>query len=277
MSRIIHVLNGDSTASILAKSRIPGDVIVWRELLCDGPIGNPVGSDEFWKERYAYFEHVLGVSKLEYFDRIIKEIIKLGDLPKFSEVVLWFEYDLFCQVNMLALCSYLLQNYRKDLTYYLICTGEVKGKQRLQSLSDFSPDAFIELYENKVKLTKNNLLFAEQCWNIYMESDKKKLMDFNFDQCTKFSYLQIAMDQHLQRFSAENGLDQIENKILEIIGNSALKSDEIVQTLLNWQHEHTVYGFGDKQYYMYLKRLNAYYEIRDSKYYLNTLAEKLMV
>ena len=76
MNSVVHVLNGDSTVPTLAKSRISGDVIVWRELLCDGPIKKTIGSDEFWKERYAFFENEIGISKLEYF-RIIYDVIKL--------------------------------------------------------------------------------------------------------------------------------------------------------------------------------------------------------
>ncbi len=275
MNNTIHVLNGDSTVPIFAKSQIPGDVIVWRELLCEGPIHTIVGSDKFWKERYAYFENELSVSKLEYFDKTIKELVKLEDLPKLSEVVLWFEYDLFCQVNLLALCSYLLQYYRKDLTYYLVCAGKVKDKVHLQPLSDFSPDEFATLYGRKIKLTKNNLLFAEKCWNIYVENDIERLKNFDFDQCVKFRYLQDAMNQHIQRFPTENGLNQIENKIIEIIDSSSLSAIEIVQKLLIWQREHTVYGFGDVQYFMYLKKLNKYYEIKDSKFYLNEVGEKI--
>ena len=277
MNDIIHVLNGDSTVQILAKSGIPGDVIVWRELLCEGPVNFTVGSDEFWKDRYDYFENEIGVSKLTYFDKTIKEIIKLEDLSKFSEVVLWFEYDLFCQVNLLALCTYLLQNYRKDLTYFLVCSGKVKEKEQMHALSDFPPAEYSTLYKNKVKLTKHNLLFAEQCWNIYTENNEDKLKEFDFNKCIKFNYLQNAMDQHLQRFPKGNGLNQIENKIIEIIKTSALTSNEIVRSLLVWQKEHTLYGFGDIQYFMYLKKLNGYYEIKDSKYYLNAVADKLQV
>ena len=275
MNNVVHVLNGDSTMPTFAKSRIPGDVIVWRELLCDGPVKNTIGSDEFWKERYAFFESELGISKLEYFDKTIKEIIKIEDLPKSCELVLWFEYDLFCQINLLAACTYLLQYYRKDLTYYLVCNGKFKEKEGLQSLSDFSTKGYINLYENKIKLTKHNLLYAEKCWNVYIENKQEKLKTFDFNQCNKFNYLQLAMDQHLQRFTKENGLNQIENKIVEIIKDSAKTSDEIVQELLIWQEENTVYGFGDIQYFMYLKRLNEYYKIRDSKYYLNDVAKKL--
>ena len=75
--------------------------------------------------------------------------------------------------------------------------------------------------------------------------------------------------QPANRFPDEKGLNEIQYKILEIINTSVFSDSEIVKELLLWQHANTVYGFGDLQYFNYLKWLNDYYEILDSKYYLN--------
>ena len=94
MAKVLHILNGDSTASILKQTSIEGDIVVWREMLCEGPLCKEVGSDEFWMQRYDYFKDELGVSKLEYFDKTIREIVQLEEVSDYNEVVLWFEYDL---------------------------------------------------------------------------------------------------------------------------------------------------------------------------------------
>ncbi len=277
MNKTIHVLNGDSTAQNLAKSSIKGTVVVWREMLCEGPLCKDVGSDEFWKKRYVFFEKELGISKLVYFDRTIKEIIKLEDLSACKEVVLWFEYDLFCQVNLLAACTYLVKNFRKDVKFSLICVGRVQGKESLQSLSEYSPLEYENLFENRAKLTKNNLLFANDCWNVYVKNNEEEMKQFNFNKSSKFHYLQQAIHQHLQRFPNEIGLNQIENKILETIHSKALTENEIVNILLIWQQEDTIYGFGDLQFFLYLKRINKYYKIKDSRYYLNDFGKSVVL
>jgi len=275
MANILHIANGDCTAEILGKTSIPGDILVWRELLCEGPNCNEVGSDDFWKQRFTFFENEIGVSKLDYFDKTIKEILKIEDAPKGTEVVLWFEFDLFCQINLIALCSYILLNYRKDCTFSLVCTGYVKGKDRLQSLSDFNIEEFSELYENRINLSKTNLEFAFECWKVYVENDIEKLKSFNFKH-RKFMYLQEAINQHLKRFPTEIGLDEIELKILEIIKSEALTDKEIVYELLIWQQNETVYGFGDLQYFLTLQKLNNYYTINDGKYFVTNEAKKLL-
>ena len=243
MTRTLHVLNGDSTAEILENSEIKGDVIVWRELLCDGPLHKNVGSDEFWLNRYTFFENELGVERLEYFDKTIKEIVKLEDVSAYNEVVLWFEFDLFCQVNLLALCTYLLDNYVKKTNYYLVCTGKEERKEQLQSLSNYSSEEYSTLFNNKILLSKTNLEYAKECWNVFVKNDFEQLKNFNFNQSSKFKYLQLAMNQHLLRFPSENGLNQISTKILEIINSNSFSEIDIVKNLLIWQNEQTVYGF----------------------------------
>lgn len=269
MGKTVHVLNGDAILPIFEKSGIQGDVVIWRELLCDGPLDAIVASDDFWKKRYVFFENEIGVAKLEYFDKTIKEIIKLEDLAEYIEVVLWFEFDLFCQVNLIALCSYLLQNYRKDVAYYLVCTGKVRGKEKFQSLTDFTSEEFRKLYENKLKITKNNLTYAKESWEVYVKNNEDELKAFDFSKCSKFKYLQLAINQHLLRFPAKTGLNQIDSKILEIINYNVFSEKEIIRNLLAWQQENTIYGFGDLQYLRYLKKLKKHYTIKDSKYYSN--------
>ena len=151
----------------------------------------------------------------------------------------------------------------------MACTGNEEGKEQLQSLSDYSPSEFKQLFENKITLSKSNLIFAKESWEIYVENNLKKLKEFDFNQNSKFKYLQQAINQHLLRFPGGNGLNQISTKILTIINSNTLSEKEIVLNLLKWQDEETVYGFGDVQYYLYLKKLEQYYTIKEELYYLN--------
>ena len=111
-------------------------------------------------------------------------------------------------------------------------TGKVKGKSQLQSLLDFSLNEFGNLYENKVRISKSNLVYADQCWHVFAENNYEKLQEFNFNKSKKFAYFQLAINQHLKRFSDEKGLNEIDYKILETINNEALTENEIVRNLL---------------------------------------------
>ncbi len=276
MTKILHILNGDSTYAIFKESSISGDVVICREMLCEGTVVKDVGSDQFWKERYSYFKNEFGVDKLDYFDKTLKEIIKLQDVSDYREVVLWFEYDLFCQINLMALATYLLKSYRKDIKYFLVCTGKEKGKTQLLSLADYSPKEYEDLYQNKIKLSRNDLLFAQIVWEIYSENDADSLKSFDFNQSKKFIYLQAAIDQHLMRFKDENGLNQIDHKILSIIDTGIQNEKQLINKLLIWQKKETVYGFGDMQYINYIKKLKSFIIIENGKMKLNQKGKEIV-
>jgi hypothetical protein len=269
MANSLHIVNGDNTAQLLSKSSIKGDVVVWREMLCEGPVIKDVGTDQFWKIRYKFYENELGIKKLDYFDRSIKEIIKLEDLKGYKEVVLWFEYDLFCQVNLMALCSYLINSYRKDIRYFLISTGKDDNKSELQSLADYSPESFDKLYRSKIKPNKNDLHFARKCWSVFVKKNLKEFQNYSFQTNAKFQYFEPTMNQQILRFPKENGFNQIQNKILDIIHSSESNKNEILKKMLLWQKNETIYGFGDMQYDLYLKKLEPYYFKDNNRLKLN--------
>jgi len=271
MNSSIHVLNDEKTAQQFEQVDLLGERVVFKEVLNEGPLHKDVGSDAFFKLRYAYFEQEYQIDKLTYFDKSIKPLVQLEDGSSYNEVVLWFEYDLFCQINMLAVCAYLLKNYRKDNRYFLVCVGNKKGEKNLQTLSDYSSEEYLELYANKVKLTRNDLVFANECWNVFVRNNKDEIAKFNFNKSSKFPYLQKALKQHLERFPKKNGLNQIENKIIDIINSGNFTSNEILKKILDWQRNKTVYGFGDVQYLKHLNKLKNYYTIKDGKYYLNEI------
>jgi len=276
MLKTVHILNGDSTAEILKESGISGDRIVWREVLCEGALSVTVGNDEFWGLRYAYFEEELQVNRLDYYDKVIKELIQIEDLTQYDEVVLWFEYDLFCQVNLMGLCTYLLHHYTKSSTYHLVCVGKEKNNADLMTLADYSSQDFEKLYEERIKLTRHDLLFAKECWEVYVANEIQALKQFDFKKNKKFKYFQLTMKQHLKRFSDSDALNQIDSKILQTIQTNAYTKRNILKALLTWQKKETVYGFGDLQYDRYLEKLAPFYEIKNDTYYLNDKGENIL-
>jgi hypothetical protein len=38
MNNILHVLNGDATLNVFERTSFEGDIMVWREVLSEGPV-----------------------------------------------------------------------------------------------------------------------------------------------------------------------------------------------------------------------------------------------
>jgi hypothetical protein len=50
MKEILHILNGDATLSSFEQTGLDGDIMVWREVLSEGPVEENIASGTFWKK-----------------------------------------------------------------------------------------------------------------------------------------------------------------------------------------------------------------------------------
>ncbi len=155
--------------------------IVFHENFSEGAVSKDVGSDEFWKKRYSFYKEKYKISKLDYYDMTIREFVKFQDVSEFDEIFLLFNTDISNQINMLAICSYLLQSFRKDVKYSLVY---------IDSNSDKNTS------KNKINLSRTNLEFAQEFWNVFAGKKIEKVKEINFNKSPKFPHLQNAMDSY---------------------------------------------------------------------------------
>jgi len=255
---ILHITNGDSTTNYLRKLNFQGDFITWREMLCEGKTSTDVGSEHFWKSRFDFLKQSYKVTKKQFIDLTLKEYRNLCNHKSQEEIVLWFEYDLFCQINMIAVISW-LKRYRKGRKISLVCSGEVKGSNKLLGLAELTEKQLKEQYQNKTELTIDDIEYADYVWQLYCSDNPIKLQNvYQYQQNTTFKYLIDSLLVHLQRFpSIGNGLNNVENSILDITANSTLNSqDELIRELLQQENQ---YGFGDLQYKKQINDLKDYF------------------
>ncbi|WP_405606164.1 DUF1835 domain-containing protein [Polaribacter sp. Asnod1-A03] len=246
-SSVLHITNGDSTTNYLKKLHFSGDFITWREMLCEGKTTTDVGSETFWKNRFDFLKSSYKISKKTFIDYTLKEYRSLCNKKESKEIVLWFEYDLFCQINMLAVISW-LKTYRKGYHISLVCSGKIKGTKKLKALTELTENQINQHYKNRVDLTQDDIEYGDYIWQLYCSDSPLRLETvYKFNPMSPFTYLASAIEAHLQRFpSIRNGLNQVENTILETANSHKLSSkQQLVSQLLKKQ---TTYGFGDLQY-----------------------------
>ena len=244
---ILHITNGDSTTNYLKKLNYSGDFITWREMLCEGKTSTEVGSESFWKDRFNFFKSSYKVTKQKFIDYTLKEYRALCNKKDTKEIVLWFEHDLFCQINMIAVISW-LKRYRKGYHISLVCSGKVKGSKKLKSLVALNQTQIKSHFKNRVVLTQDDIEYADYIWQLYCSDSPLRLETvYKYNPMSPFQYLASALEAHILRFpSLENGLNKLENTILKTAAKETYTSKkQLIGALLKDQD---VYGFGDLQY-----------------------------
>lgn len=246
MKSLLHITNGDSFTSKLESLPLKGDIITWREMLCEGKTLSTVGSETFWKTRFEFLNKNYKVSKSWFVEKTLKEYRSLCNHKQQDQIVLWFEYDLFCQINMLAVLSW-LKTHRRHAEISLVCSGKEDNTEKLYALGELSDEKLLQLYENRTVLTQDDIEYADYVWQLYCSDNPIRLENLTDFENYQFDYLADALNAHLKRFpSIKNGLNAVEHGILDLAVAEKPKSKrEFLGKILSTPN---LYGYGDTQY-----------------------------
>ena len=154
----------------------------------------------------------------------MSQLKKLDAIDTYDEVILWFEFDLFCHINMIAAISYLIQKKRKE-PLYLVCSGRVPGEKELIGLSELNDKQLISHYKNKIKLSEDDLDMAHFIWQLYCGNDPNKLKP-EIRKSSNFKYLSSCIRAHIERYpNVHTGLNSLETNILRLIEREHITSE----------------------------------------------------
>jgi len=258
MPNTLHILNGDSTLHQFNKSGIEGDTYVWKEVLSDGPVHADFGSDLFWSHRDQFMSAEFELEEGQYQNTCITPFKTMEQsLSSYDEVVLWFEYDLFCQINMLALIHW-LGKQKNDRANSLVCIGKIDASDRLFGLGEIEGSQYPELFNSRLKLGSREFEFCSDVYETYCASDPTDLYNYVLMSLSELPYLPDALDTHFRRFPyKETGLTEIEQQMIDFIGSGESDQRKLVGKMLSWQKYQ---GFGDLQYFNILEGMKPLFK-----------------
>ncbi|HTE24382.1 hypothetical protein [Flavitalea sp.] len=237
---VYNILNGDSLAYSFPEAKIDGDIIVVREALMDGNLsGNNL--HDFWHSRAEY----MVLTEVEYHKNVVKEFEKIINAPDNSEFNLWFEYDLFCQVNMWFVIS-IINSLSIKKKVYAVYTSYLDSTSK-QFWNGFGPANSSELticFADRVPLNNTDLLLGQDLWTAYKSGDLADLIRLAENQSPAFPYLQEVIKAQVDRFPKDGTKGRPERVIEDIIKNISTDFHKVFEEF--WKRE-SIYGFGDTQ------------------------------
>lgn len=262
MAKQLHISIGDSLSEDILELNLEGKIVVWREMLCEGPTTFQLGTPEFIALRTQFLSENYQVSARDYREQFLSELEKLSDPETYEEVILWFEFDLFSHINMLAAISHLMEN-KIDIPVYLVCSKKVKGEKQFTPLSHLPIKILQKHYEQKIHLNQDDLEMANLMWQLYNGENPQKLKNLIKIE-TNFEYLSSCIRAHIERFpNAVSGLNALEKNILKLIKNHNISS---LNQLLGYSLEYQgYYGYIDIQIQRVINKLQVFYEVKEQK------------
>ena len=247
MTQRLNITNGDSAVGTLSEAGIPGKVIAWRDVLHEGPVDSSLSLQALSKRRARFistmgwgdFSHVSG--NFAERDRMIEH------LDYFDEVVLWFEDDLYDQLQLIQLLDFFARGAARKKKLSLI---QVDGY-----IPPLSATKLKELDDARQAVTAEQLELAQRAWKIFGSPDPTPIVEMLGQNTTALPYLRAALKRHLEEFpSTQNGLSRSEREALTAIAEGHATP---VSAFLEVAKKQESIFLGDIIFYAYLERLSG--------------------
>jgi hypothetical protein len=213
--RYLHVANGSSVTMTLEAAGVPGLRSIWADPLHDGPVPAGLSDDELREARGGAWEgHPLAEDPMNDMRRW-REVI--ADHESYDELVLWFEHDLFDQLNLIQLLSWIRAHEPPPTRVSLICIGSFPGRPKFKGLGELRAAELAPLLETRWTVTDAEFILAERAWRAFREPTPEPLDDLRRSDTSALPFLARALERFLQEYPwTTDGLSRTERRLLQL-------------------------------------------------------------
>lgn len=231
----LHITNGSSVQ--LGEARMEGEYLYWNDVLHEGPAPAGLTLEEMSRVRAEFLESC-GWARPDFTPRDRT----LAGFQRFEEVVLWFEHDLYDQLQLIQLLDWFAGRERGTVRLSLVCTNRYLGCLK--------PCELAALYPARRDITAEQLARGRAAWQAFCAPDPAGLERLAAHETPALPYLSAALSRFLEQYPAlENGLSRTERQILEVVAAGAGRFADVF-TAEQRKEEHIF--MGDDTLWLYL-------------------------
>jgi hypothetical protein len=217
--RFLHVANGTSTTRTIESAGIPGRLSIWADPLYEGPVPGGLTDAELLEVRARHLAGPTG--------QVHVDVDAVNDLrnwrgaierhESYDELILWFEHDLFDQLNLIQLLPWIRERLPPAKVVSLVCIGSFPGHPRFKGLGELSADELASLLETRQRVSEALYSLAELAWQAFRKPTPEALDDVRQRDTSALPYLAAAVARFLQEYPwTPDGLSRTERRLLQL-------------------------------------------------------------
>jgi hypothetical protein len=251
MADALHVSNGDATD--LPGTGLARRVLYWRDSLHEGPVP-AVGADELRRIRAEFLVGAGVDDRGEAGEMFVERDRTLAD-NRDGGYVLWFEADLYDQLQIIQILSRLAELEVPPDRVTLICIGEHAGIARFGGLGELTADQLRELPSTNAcaRLTGDAFDLATRAWAALRATTPEGLAGIAATRSGELRFLGEAFDRLSREYpSTRDGLSLTERRVLAGVADGAADAGSAFERA--WRRETRPY-LGDTWCFAMMDRL----------------------
>jgi hypothetical protein len=249
----LHVANGHCTTELIGRAGLPGRASIWADALHDGPVPH-VSDDELIKVRAAFIADGLEVTAEQVAADLKRWRAVIDADERYSELVLWFEHDLFDQLNLIQLLTRIGRDRPVRKPVSLISIDRYPDHPNFKGFGELQPADLTALFERRRRVSPEQYALAASAWDAFRSGSKSRLQSLLHDDTSALPFLAAALRRYLDEDPDEaGGLSRSERRLVEQLQRGPVD----IRSAFAAMHEgETAYYITDSSFWAMVKRLS---------------------
>jgi hypothetical protein len=222
----LHVANGHCTTRLIEEAHLPGRTSIWADAhdanpaswgprLHEGPIAD-VGDAELVRLRAADIASGLG-RRVEDVEADLQSWRAAVDADHaYDELVLWFEHDLFDQLNLIQLLTRIGRDKPIRKPVSLVSIDSHPGHPQFKGLGELAAADIAALFAGRRRVTPEQFSVAARGWDAFRLQDRRRIEQLLREDTSALPFLARALRRYLDEAATEpGGLTRSEQRLIE--------------------------------------------------------------
>ena len=226
MKRTLNIVNGNACIEIMKEAGIDGDFLPWNDFLHEGPVPQTPSLDDLSRIRAEFISNFHVGSVEEIYQEFQKRDEILKSYENYQKVVLWFEHDLYDQLQLLQILSWFATQNLNQTTLTLICTNNYLGELTAQQIK--------KVLDYEINVLPEYLKLASHAWDAFRQPTPQAWFRLLRQPTSLLPFLKDAVYRMLEEFpDNKTGLSKTEYHALLVIAHGVDNADEIFKECQN--------------------------------------------
>ena len=238
MAQRLIITNGDSTVALMRTAGFDVELLPWRDALHDGPVSGGLLLEALSLIRAQFLAGEFRLPLGDVNRTFAERDAKLREHARYDRVELWFEHDLYDQLQLIQLLD-LFATEKRAQGLFLVQADDYLGTQR--------PEALRDLQDTAIPVTAEHLATASRAWNAFTASTPEMLAVQASTNTPALPYLAAALQRLVQELPAiGSGLGLTQERVLTALGERPRLVAELFQIT---QEEEAARFLGDLSFF----------------------------
>ena len=215
---MLHVTNGDSVAVPLVQTGLGGEAFAWRDAYHEGPVRS--GERSRVIDARAAFLASCGWGDEDAIrdDLLARDARFVTALREGREIVLWFEHDLYDQLQLTDVLALAGETGFDPEQLELIEVDAFPGRPGFRGLGELSGTELESLWPARRAVTDEDTAGAQLAWEAVRRADPRGIAEVHLEPPASRPFLGAAFGRLLEELpDVDDGLSRTERQLLELL------------------------------------------------------------